>query len=89
MDKKLKPFADISVVTGQYEKDGKTRNRYHKIGVLFATPHLSNMSMKLDVSPLNSDGWLKVFVRDDWKGYRPDSNACDQPPGETLGDISF
>lgn len=63
-EKKLKPYADITVVTGKYMKDGRERNRYHKIGTLFASPHFSNMTIKLDSMPLN-DGWLKIFPRDD------------------------
>lgn len=62
-DKKLKPYADITVSTGKYMKDGKERNRYQKIGTLFATPHFSHMSIKLDALPMG-DGWLSVFPRD-------------------------
>jgi len=65
-EKKLRPYADISVVTGKYMKDGKERNRYHKIGTVFASPHLTNMTIKLDSTPLG-DGWCKVFKRDDWQ----------------------
>lgn len=65
MESKLKPYGDIVAVTGKYMKDGKERNRYHKVGILFATPHFSNMSIKLDSTPLTGDGWLKVFPRDD------------------------
>lgn len=65
-EKKLRPYADISVVTGKYMKDGKERNRYHKIGTLFASPHLTNMTIKLDSAPL-TDGWCKVFKREDWE----------------------
>lgn len=65
-EKKLKPYGDLMIVTGQYVKDGKTRNRYHKIGTMFASPHLSNLSIKLDSLPVNGEGWVKVFKRDDW-----------------------
>lgn len=62
-ENKLKPYADITVVTGKYMKDGKERNRYHKVGTLFASPHFSNMTIKLDSLP-TGDGWLKVFPRE-------------------------
>ena len=34
-DKKLTPIGNVSIVTGQYEKDGETKNRYLQIGTLF------------------------------------------------------
>lgn len=68
MDKKLQPYADIAVVVGKYTKDGKERNRYQKIGVLLATPHMSHMVIKLDTLPLGGDGWLAVFPRGDKEG---------------------
>lgn len=64
-ESKLKPVGDISVKTGEYEKDGKTRNRYARVGTLFATPHYSRISIKLDTLPLGGDGWLTVFMKDD------------------------
>ncbi len=63
---KLKPYADITVVVGKYVKDGKTRNRYQKIGTLFATPHFSHITIKLDSLPLGGEGWLSVFKREDF-----------------------
>lgn len=66
MDKpKLQPYADITYVTGTYTKDGKERNRYQKIGTLFATPHLSHMSIKLEALPIGGNGWLNIFKRED------------------------
>lgn len=64
-EQKLKPYGDIAVVTGKYEKDGKERNRYARIGTLFATPHFSRIAIKLDTLPLGGEGWLTVFPRDD------------------------
>lgn len=62
---KLQPYADITYVTGTYTKDGKERNRYTKIGTLFATPHMSHMSIKLEALPVGGNGWLSVFKRED------------------------
>jgi hypothetical protein len=61
---KLQAYGDITIVTGKYMKDGKEKNRYQKIGVLFATPHFSRIRIKLDALPLNGDGWLNVFKRE-------------------------
>lgn len=60
-----RPYADLAVVTGKFMKDGKERNRYHKVGVLFATPHLSSMFIRLDSLPLDSK--ITVFKRDDFQ----------------------
>ena len=84
-DQKLSPYGDISVVTGKYMKDGKERNRYTKIGTLFATPHFSNVSIKLDALPMN-DGWLSVFP----KQKQSDDTLVDVPDGPiNLNDIPF
>lgn len=60
---KLQPYGDIVTVTGKYMKDGKERNRYQKVGMLFATPHFSRVTIKLDALPIGGDGWLSVFER--------------------------
>lgn len=64
------PFADITVKNGTYEKDGETRNRYHKIGTLFVyseeTKELlagHRVGIKLDSLPAQGEGWLSVFER--------------------------
>lgn len=62
---KMSAYADITYVTGKYTKDGKEKNRYQKIGTLFASPHFSHMSIKLDALPLGGDGWLNIFKRED------------------------
>lgn len=72
---KLKPYADIAVVTGKYQKDGKERNRYRNIGVLFSTPHMSHMVIKLDTLPLGGEGWLSVFPREDAKPEKPNEQT--------------
>ena len=69
--KKLKPYGDILAVTGKYEKDGKERNRYHKVGTLFATPHFSRITLKLDSLPMG-EGWLSVFKREDAQQEAPE-----------------
>lgn len=76
----LKPYADLKVVTGKYLKGGKEKNRYEKVGVLLASPHLSHMSIHMPVIPRQE--WIKVFVRDDWK--EPDDNTeTEEPMGNT------
>jgi hypothetical protein len=78
--KSLRRYADLTVVTGTYEKDGKTKNRYAKVGTLLATPHFSHMAIKLDVLPMSGEGWLNVFPIERQEG--------ETPKGTTIEDIS-
>lgn len=61
-DNKTQPYADLRVKTGTYEKDGKQKNRYAVVGVLFASPHFSNMYMQIDSLPLSKDWDGRVYV---------------------------
>lgn len=80
-DSKLQPFGDIMTVTGKYEKDGKERNRYAKVGTMFSTPHFSRVVIKLDAAPIGGDGWLQVFPKEE--AGRPPQNQ------QTKNDIGF
>lgn len=75
----LKPYGDITVVTGKYMKDGKEKNRYAKIGTLFATPHFSHITIKLDTLPLGGEGWLNVFPREGTEEMKPTEDGNDIP----------
>jgi hypothetical protein len=61
-DKKPQLYADLRVKTGTYESDGKTKNRYADIGVLFASPHFSNMYMQIDTLPISKDWDGRIYV---------------------------
>lgn len=68
---KLIPVADITVKTGEYEKDGKKRNRYKNIGTLFARSDEGaesfrghSFTIKLDALPNQGEGWLSLFERE-------------------------
>lgn len=64
-------FGDIVFSSGKYVKDGKERNRYHKVGVLRVSKETAkllsghHLTIKLDTVPVGGDGWLRVFERDD------------------------
>jgi len=67
---KLKPYANIKAKVREYtDKDGKTKGVYVDVGTLFASPHLSNLTIKLDTVPIgnNWNGWLSVFKREDFE----------------------
>lgn len=56
-----KLYARLRVKTGTYEKDGKQKNRYADIGVMFASPHFSNMYMQVDTLPIKDwDGRIYI-----------------------------
>jgi hypothetical protein len=91
-DNPLKAYGDITVVTGKYEKDGKEKNRYHKVGTLLATPHFSRIAIKLDSLPYHTNEkgeiWLNVFVKEDAE-QKLDEVVTDTDEPINLNDIPF
>lgn len=81
-ESKLKPYGDIKVKIREYEdkETGKTKGVYQKVGTLFTTPHMSRISIKLDVIPPlhTTDGWLNVY-----KNEEPEQAPRDNAPSET------
>lgn len=61
-DSAAKLYARLRVKTGSYEKDGKTKNRYSEVGVLFASPHFSNMYIQLETLPISKDWDGRVYI---------------------------
>lgn len=61
-DHKPKLYARLRVKTGEYEQDGKTKNRYSEIGVLFASPHFNNMYINLDTLPISKDWDGRIYI---------------------------
>lgn len=61
-DHKPKLYARLRVKTGEYEQDGKTKNRYAEVGVLFASPHFNNMYMQIDTLPISKDWDGRIYV---------------------------
>ena len=44
----------------KYQKDGQEKTAWKKVGTLFIKED-GKMSIKMDMIPLNSDGWLQCF----------------------------
>ena len=61
-DNRPKLYARLRVKTGEYEQDGKSKNRYADIGVLFASPHFSNVYMQIDTLPISKDWDGRIYV---------------------------
>ena len=57
-----KLYAKLRVKTGEYSQDGKTKNRYADVGVLFASEHFNNMFIQLDTLPINKDFDGRIFI---------------------------
>lgn len=61
-DHKPKLYARLRVKTGEYESDGKTKNRYSDVGVLFASPHFNNMYMQIETLPIGNSWDGRIYV---------------------------
>jgi hypothetical protein len=89
----LKVYGDITVVTGKYEKDGKEKNRYHKVGTLLATPHFSRIAIKLDSLPYQTNDkgeiWLNVFAKEENEQKSDNIDAQATNSQIKLSDIPF
>lgn len=93
----LIPVIDVVVKTGEYEKDGKTRNRYKNIGTLFARSAEGadaikehSFTIKLDALPNSGEGWLALFPREkaEKSGYEKakEARAKLDPEAQSLAD---
>jgi hypothetical protein len=59
--KKLKKVGVLMVTNGKYTKEGVEKNRYHQVGVVFATPHHSRICIKFDATIAGEGAWANVF----------------------------
>lgn len=71
---------DIIADIGEYEKDGETKKRWQKVGVMF-----DNGAIKIDTIPITKEwsGWLKAV-----EPYKPEHKAR-KPVSEFNDDIPF
>lgn len=66
MPSKLKKVGVLKVKDGTFiDKNGKERNRYHEIAVVFATPHLSRVSLKFHSTASGEGPWAELFWDED------------------------
>lgn len=83
--KKLTPVGNITIVTGNYEKDGVKKNRYLTIGTLFKRNEGPGLTIKLDALPPSNDQgqiWMSVYAiqrGDNVEGKENHSSAIDDP----------
>lgn len=59
----MKKTHDIVIITGKYtDVDGKEKNRYEKLGVVFNDEKGSKI--KIDLTPIAWDGWAYLYASD-------------------------
>jgi len=76
-----------SCKTGTYEKDGQTKNRYARVGVILKTS--AGLVMKLDVLPVNFDGTIWLNDPDEDKGQQRQAPPPPPPPKGNDDDFNF
>lgn len=80
----LKPYGDIKYKARTYtDKDGKEKGVWIKVGTLFATPHLNNITIKMDSMPVGEwNGWLSIYKNEDFKVETKEDEETDIPAGD-------
>lgn len=72
----LQKVGRAMVKNGTYkDKDGKEKNRYHEIGVVFASPHHSQMCIKLHANGFGEGQFVSIFYDEDKKPNFIDKDA--------------
>lgn len=52
----------LKVKNGTYKKDGVEKNRYHEVGVLLASPHGSQLLIKMHATANSEPKLLSIFL---------------------------
>lgn len=75
---KLRKVGALKVKNGTYMKDGVEKNRYNEIGIVFATPHFSRLTVKFHNTQTGEGQWADVFYDDSVKEAM-ESNRDNRP----------
>lgn len=84
MTAKWQKIGTLKVPNGTYEENGKTKNRYHEIGVLLSTPHASQLVIKLHATATSEPKVVSVFL-DDGKKLTLENQAENLPREDEVG----
>ncbi len=80
MSSNLQKVGRLMVKNGTYkDQDGKEKNRYHEIGIVLATPHHSQICIKLHANGFGEGQFANVFYDDEKRPNFTDK----QPLGST------
>lgn len=83
MASNLQKVGRLMVKDGTYkDKDGKEKTRYYEVGIVFATPHHSNMCIKFHATAAGGGQFASVFYDDEAK-----PNFTDKPTNGRAVDI--
>lgn len=92
MTTSLQKIGRLMVKNGTYkDKDGNEKNRYHEIGVVFATPHHSQICVRLHANGFGEGQFANVFYDNEKKPNFTDKESLGGTEAEdiTLEDIPF
>jgi hypothetical protein len=80
---------DARIKVGEYEKEGKTKNRYMNIGVGFVSPHQNNISLQIETLPRDLSSWDgRIYLNPrEPRQANPATGVTDEPLN--LNDMSF
>lgn len=91
-DKKpLVYYGELRVDDGKYiDKEGKEKTRYHTVGKVFHSPHLSRMSIYLYPTATSEGKWVNAYPHEEYVKPLPvdEIHEVTDAPVD-LGDIPF
>ena len=65
---RLQKVGVLKVANGEYiDKDGNKKTRWHEIGIVFATPHHTNMRIKLHANGFGDGQFANIYWDNDAK----------------------
>lgn len=67
----------VKVQNGTYVKDGKEKNRYHEVGIFFATDKFNRMAIKMHNSPHGEGQWVNIYLDDENDSSKKSNNTED------------
>lgn len=84
-------YGEIKVENGKYIKDGKEKTRYHSIGKVFHSPHLSRMSIYLYPTATSEGRWVNAYPHEEYEKPAAEPPVTDEEIARpvNLDDIPF
>ncbi len=92
MSNNLQKVGRLMVKNGTYKDEtGKEKNRYHEIGIVLATPHHSQITIKLHANGFGEGMFANVFYDEGKKPNFADKEPLGATPADdiTPEDIPF
>lgn len=81
----LQKIGRLMVKNGTYQdKEGNEKNRYHEIGIVFASPHHSQLCVKLHANGFGEGQFANVFYDDDKKPNFTKQDSIKDPVSDEM-----